>query len=218
MNMEKNIVLGIGIGILIFLGTVSAFILYPLTLNKPLPIIKEAPDFRLINQDNESVSLGNFNGKVIMLGFMYTSCDDPEFCPLMTLHFSIIQEELGDKLGTEAMLIMITLDPLYDTPDVLKGYGEQQGVDFKRWQLLTGQLNIIEQVVEDYDVIVYGNELEELANTTEPHHTQGEIIKPADLIHSWVSVLIDQNGMIRRIYTRSNWILDNAIGDFRSLI
>ncbi|MHA2345434.1 MAG: hypothetical protein ACXACP_01815, partial [Candidatus Hodarchaeales archaeon] len=74
MQFKQDTIVGIVIGVLIVAGVTSVFILYPIAQQKELPIIEPAPEFTLINQDNESVSLTDLEGKVIMLGFIYTLC------------------------------------------------------------------------------------------------------------------------------------------------
>ncbi|MHA2155200.1 MAG: SCO family protein [Candidatus Hodarchaeales archaeon] len=222
--MEQGTIVGTVIGVMILAGIGAAFILYPLSQNQLLPIIKPAPDFTLINQDNETVSLQQFSGKVIMLGFIYTSCSD-EFCPLMTDNFKTIQDVLGASLGTDAMLICITLDPLFDTPTVLRNYALSYDANFTGWQFLTAyDLAPIQRVVDDYGVLSYTNELEQLANLTDDNTTisykvsHGNESQPSILIHSWISMLIDKNLMIRKVYTKVSWILSAAIEDMQSLI
>ncbi|MFX0085741.1 MAG: SCO family protein [Candidatus Hodarchaeota archaeon] len=223
MQFDKNNLIGLIIGGLIVASVSMALFLYPLTQNQKLPIIKQAPDFSLINQDNETVTLNQLQGKVLMLGFIYTNCEDE--CFLMTSHFKSIQNELGSILGSQVMLIFITLDPLHDRPAILKSYAEQWGANLSGWQFLTAyDLETIKQVIEDYGVISYTNVLEELINTTDDNTsisykiTNDNDTQPSILIHSWVSMLIDQNLMIRKVYTKVNWILSVAINDITSLL
>ncbi|MHA1976623.1 MAG: SCO family protein [Candidatus Hodarchaeales archaeon] len=222
--VEQNTIVGTVIGIMILAGVGAAFVLYPLAQNQMLPNIKPAPDFTLINQDNETVALQQFSGKVIMLGFLYTSCSD-DLCSLMTYDFKTIQTTLSSYLGSDAMLICITLDPLFDTPNVLKNYALQNGVNLSMWQFLTAyELATIQQVVDDYGVLSYVNELEELANVTDDNATFKNKVshdnetRPSILIHSWISMLIDENLMIRKVYTRVSWVVRAAIEDMKSLL
>ena len=224
LDVKLDQLVGTIITVFIILGIAMAFFLYPLTQNQPLPIVKPAPEFTLINQDNQTVSLSDFKGKVIMLGFIYTNCED-EFCPTQVSDFKIIQNELGSILGEKAMLLSMTLDPLYDTPAVLKSYGEQWRANFTGWQFLTSRdLVTMEHVVQDYGVLSYANELEELVNATDDNTTASYKINhdnethPSILIHSWVTMLLDQNLMIRRVYTTISWILHAAIDDMKSLL
>jgi protein SCO1/2 len=224
MDVKIEQLAGTIITVLIILGISMAFILYPLSQNQPLPIIKPAPEFTLINQDNQTVSLSDFKGKVIMLGFIYTNCED-EFCPTQTSDFKAIQNELGPILGDKAMLLSMTLDPLFDTPAVLKSYGELWRANFTCWQFLTStDLTTMEHIVDDYGVLSYANELGELVNATDDNTTasykitHGNETHPSILIHSWVTMLLDENLMIRRVYTTVSWILSAAIRDMKSLL
>jgi cytochrome oxidase Cu insertion factor (SCO1/SenC/PrrC family) len=224
MQFKQDTIVGLIIGSLIIAGVASIFVLYPIAQEQELPIIEPAANFTLINQDNESISLTDLKGKVIMLGFIYTSCED-EFCPTMTYDFSIIQNQLKDVFGSEVVLVCITLDPLHDTPEVLRSYANLWGANTTGWEFLTAyDLPTIEQVVDDYGVLSYANELDELANVTDDNTTISlKITHDNDtnsriLIHSWVSMLIDQDLMIRRVYTRVSWIRSAAIDDIQSLL
>lgn len=56
-----------------------------------------------------------------------------------------VQESLGEKVGRDILFLSITLDPDVDSPEVLKGYAERQGVR-PGWLFLTGKLDDIELV------------------------------------------------------------------------
>jgi hypothetical protein len=82
----------------------------------------------------------------------------------------------------------------------------------------------MEKVVDDFGVLSYANELEELVNATDDNTsisyklTHGNETHPSILIHSWVTMLLDENLMIRRVYTTVSWILFAAIEDMKSLL
>jgi protein SCO1 len=48
------------------------------------------PDFKLRNQDGRAIHLGQFRGKTLLLTFIYTRCPSPNFCPLVTHNFAVI--------------------------------------------------------------------------------------------------------------------------------
>ncbi|MFX1252579.1 MAG: SCO family protein [Promethearchaeota archaeon] len=195
MEMRNVYILIPGLAVLIAV-LLGAFVIYPL-LNPALPVIREASDFTLINQDGENVSLSQFEGKVVMLGFMYTFCPDPEFCILMNADFKTLQDNLGTRMGSEVILLLITLDPERDTPEVLKTFGENYGADFSGWQFLTGDNETVHQVMEDYKVIAFKEPMD--MNMTMNMDDNYRVV------HNWVSVLIDQNGMIRQEYGKLDW-------------
>ena len=54
----------------------------------------QIPDYRLVNQDGKTISLHNYKGKVLLLTFIYTRCQDPNQCTLMSSNFAAIEQEL----------------------------------------------------------------------------------------------------------------------------
>ncbi|MFW9998393.1 MAG: SCO family protein [Candidatus Odinarchaeota archaeon] len=211
--LDKNTLFAVLIGLLTISGLMMALILYPLTIKQPLPIVSDAPDFTLTNQDGETVSLSQLEGKVVLINFMYTSCEDAEFCPLMTSHLKLIGNDLGDKLGTEVMFLSVTLDPMHDTPEVMRNYGELHGVDFTGWQFLTGNMDTVQKVLGDYGVVAFTQE--DIGSTDHTNHTDAE---GNTIIHNWVIKLIDQEGKIRKDYTKTSWIIEAAKNDILSLL
>lgn len=95
-----------------------------------------AADFILTDQDGQSLTLTSLRGKVILLDFIFTRCPGP--CPLLSLKFSQLQKQLGDRLGKEVMLLSVTIDPRHDTPAVLKEYAQRYNANLVGWKFLTG--------------------------------------------------------------------------------
>ena len=91
-----------------------------------------------------TVSTADFKGKIWVANFIFTRCAGP--CPMMTSRMAELNQALGNK-ATDVELVSITVDPEYDTPEVLKQYGEQAGASPDRWKFLTGPKDQIETVV-----------------------------------------------------------------------
>jgi len=107
-----------------------------------------APAFRLTDQDNRKVSLGDLRGKVVLVSFIYTNC--AAACPLTTAKLASIHDALR---GKDLHIVSITIDPAHDTPAVLKKYGQQfKGVDLRSWSFLTGPEAEINDLLMDYKV------------------------------------------------------------------
>ena len=82
------------------------------------------PDVALINQDGKMLHLSQFKGKALLLTFIYTRCPLPTFCPLISSEFAEIQSELAkNPTDYDRTHLVISLDPNYDTPPVLRKYG-----------------------------------------------------------------------------------------------
>ncbi|HEY5813010.1 MAG TPA: SCO family protein [Terrimicrobiaceae bacterium] len=103
-----------------------------------------APQFQFTAQDGRQVSTADFKGKIWVANFIFTRCAGP--CPLMTSRMAELNQALGKKV-TDVELVSITVDPEYDTPEVLKEYGEQVGASPERWKFLTGPKDQVENVV-----------------------------------------------------------------------
>lgn len=219
--MNNNSSIGIiAIGILIFgAGTLfgaSIVIFNPFTVAPP-PVIGEAPLFTLINQDNENVSLLEFRGRVVLLGFIYTQCPDQDFCILLSADMKKIQDTLSDRMGSDFIMLSISFDPETDTPSVLKAYGEALQANFDGWQFLTGSNDSISTIMDNYGVFAVPEEFFTNASGTSfkgQHHI---------FVHSFNAVLIDQKGQIRFLYSNpafsseSSWSVSKAVSHITSL-
>jgi len=159
--------------------------------------LKKAFDFELINQDSESVQLNQFQGKHVVLSFIYTRCGMPKMCPLITRKFRQLQE-LGINSGTEnqMVLLLVTFDPEFDTPGILKKYADMYDAKTDNWHFLTGPLETINEVCQEYGVV---HELQEWGQ----------------IQHSMIIYLIDPEGYIKKFYVGQSWTpeeLKNLIG------
>ena len=98
-------------------------------------------DFTLTNQNNESVNLSDFRGDVIIVAFIFTKC--PDVCPIITQLLRSVDEGLTTDYQDHVSIVSISVDPEYDTPEMLKDYTELHGVD---WPHLTGDLAVMEPI------------------------------------------------------------------------
>jgi protein SCO1/2 len=103
-------------------------------------IDKPAPDFMLRTADGRVVRLADLRGKVVVLHFIYTSCQD--VCPLHAEKIAEIQTMVnGTPMKGQVTFVTITTDPARDTPDVLREYGPAHGLDPVNWLFLTTTLD-----------------------------------------------------------------------------
>ena len=85
---------------------------------------EEAYDFSLINQDGKNIRLSDFRDKVVLITFIYTQCQLPNMCPLVTRKMEEVQYYMDDAQSEKLVLMTITFDPKYDDPEVMKEYAE----------------------------------------------------------------------------------------------
>ena len=109
------------------------------------------PDITLVDQNGRNVSLASLKGKPVLFDFIYTTCPGP--CLVLTSRMKQIANRLGPKLGTEARIVSITVDPEHDHPAELNAYAKAQGADVNGWLFLTGTPKQIDDVLARFDLI-----------------------------------------------------------------
>jgi protein SCO1/2 len=106
----------------------------------PAPSDKSLLDYKFTNELGQAVSFNDFRGQALAITFFYTRCPLPDFCPRLSRNF----EEASQKL--EAMpnapanwhFISVSFDPAFDTPEMLRHYGQSYGYDPTHWSFFTG--------------------------------------------------------------------------------
>lgn len=96
------------------------------------------PDTALITHEGKKVRFFSdlIKNKVVAINFIYTNC--PDACSLETARLREVQKILGERVGRDVFIYSITIDPDYDTPQVLKRYAEKFQVG-PGWLFLTGK-------------------------------------------------------------------------------
>jgi protein SCO1/2 len=91
-------------------------------------------DFNLINQNGIKVSSKDYENKIYVVDFFFTSC--PSICPIMTNNMLLIQEEFIKN--NDIMLLSISVTPEIDNVQILKKYAILKGVIDSKWNITTG--------------------------------------------------------------------------------
>ncbi len=102
----------------------------------------DVPDITLVDQEGRTFRLSDWRGRTIVLTFIFTRCPFPNFCPLMSRRFVEAQEILRKRRAEwleqdRVRFLTLSFDPEYDTPAVLKAYGERWNADFRHWTFAT---------------------------------------------------------------------------------
>lgn len=142
-----------------------------------LETIGAVPAFSFTNQNGKTITNKDYENKVYVVEFFFTTC--PSICPIMTENMIKIQNEfLGNpKVG----MASFSIDPEYDTPQVLKEYAKNKGITKLQWHLLTGEKEEIFKLANE-GFNLYVGDAPEVEGGFE---------------HSGFFALIDQNGNIR---------------------
>lgn len=103
-------------------------------------------DTELVTHEGERVRFYSdlLDGKVVVINAFFASCEG--VCPVMAAKLAEIQSWLGDRLGEEARILSISVDPERDTPAVLADYARRwQARD--GWYFLTGEPENVRRVL-----------------------------------------------------------------------
>jgi len=110
-----------------------------------LPRLWEVPDFALIERSGQSVTRADLLGKVWIASIIFTRCADE--CPLVSSHMARLQDAFAAE--PDVRLVSITVDPAYDTPEVLTHYAQSFAAQPQRWLFLTGDKATIYRLVRE---------------------------------------------------------------------
>ena len=100
---------------------------------------KKVMDFKFSNQDGIMISNADFEGKVYLVEFFFSTC--PTICPKMNRNLVDIQNTFPDR--PDFGIASFTINPEYDTQEVLKTYAENYGVTNPNWHFMTGKKDAI---------------------------------------------------------------------------
>jgi protein SCO1/2 len=117
-----------------FLGLAYLLSLAEFRQQQKLSVIGAVADFTLTNQDGNATTLADLSNRVWVADIIFTRCAGP--CPVITGHMKSLADALPKNSG--AKLVTLTTDPDFDTPEMMKRYGERFDADFNRWMFLTG--------------------------------------------------------------------------------
>ncbi|WP_186577632.1 SCO family protein [Aquibacillus kalidii] len=95
----------------------------------------EVQEFNYTNQEGETFSSSELEGKFWVADMVFTNCDS--VCPPMTANMARLQKKLADE-NLDVELVSFSVDPDNDTPEKLKQYSKDRGASFDNWNLLTG--------------------------------------------------------------------------------
>jgi len=129
---------------LIGLAYLSLKSTHPPALPSNLEKISKVPGFQLTDQTGKPITLDDLKGKIWAANFIFTRCKGP--CPITVLRMQELNTKLKKARGN-VQLVTFTVDPEYDTPEILKAFGEQQGADPASWKFLTGTPDAIQKIV-----------------------------------------------------------------------
>jgi protein SCO1 len=136
------------------IGTVS---LPPVPAPASPPVVRPNNpllDYPFTNELGQAVTLNDFRGQALAITFFYTRCPLPDYCPRLSKNFQAAQQKLESLPGAPANwhLLSVSFDPEFDTPQMLKAYGNSYQYDPKHWSFLTGPADRIGELARQSGV------------------------------------------------------------------
>jgi len=158
------------------------------------------PNYGLENQDGKSIKLNNYQGKALLLTFIYTRCPLPEYCDLMSNNFAVVDRELKKQpeIYDKTHLLSVSIDPEYDTPKVLRSYGaahteRYESETFQHWEFATGTKDEIKGLAQYFGLRYFADK--------------------DQIVHGLRTVIITPSGKVYKVYRDNTWKPEEVVKD-----
>ena len=165
----------------------------------------EVPNYRLINQNGDAIRIHDYKGKALLLTFIFTRCQDPNQCTLMSGNFANIHQELvkQPEVRNKTHLLSITFDPEYDTPKVLRSYGsaytgKYADETFDHWEFASGTQDEVKSVAQYFGMSYHKDEAGK-----------------EQMVHTLATALIGPDSKLIKLYRGNEWTPEEVLADLK---
>ncbi|MEN2486528.1 SCO family protein [Flavobacterium sp. B11] len=141
-------------------------------------------DFSFINQNGDTITQKDYEGKIYVADFFFTTCGS--ICPKMSTNLVDVQKAVLNN--PKVMLLSHTVFPEVDSVSVLKAYAIKYGVVDSKWNLVTGDKKEIYKMARKSYLAVKMGRPDQLY----------------DMVHTENFVLVDQKRRVRGFYDGTN--------------
>lgn len=142
------------------------------TLRSALPM----PDFKLVNQDGQTVTLDDFKGRVTLVTAVYATCTTT--CPMMLKGIRTVLDELTPAERAKLSVVAFSLSPETDTKELRTMITKSYGFDSAQFNFLNGDPAVMNTLLNQLNI----------ARTRDP--------QTGELVHSAMFILLDREGRI----------------------
>jgi len=150
-------------------------------------------DYKFTNELGQAVSLNDFHGQALAMTFFYTRCPLPDYCPRLSKNFQEASQKLEAMTNAPANwhFISVSFDTDFDSPEMLKAYGESYAYDPARWSFLTGPPDKIAELARSC-----GMNFERDGNTFN---------------HSFRTLIVDAAGRLQMVFPTGGDLSDQIV-------
>lgn len=152
-------------------------------------VYPKIPDFQFMNQEGKVVTNNTYRGKIWVVEFFFTSC--PTICPIMNKQLKRLYKKLNKQEHEELQFLSFSIDPTTDNPRKLKNFQVQQKINYKNWDLLTGDEKETHRLGIQNFLTFAGKDSESAGGYA----------------HSGSFTLVDAHGYVRGVYAVTNFDL-----------
>jgi protein SCO1/2 len=161
------------------------------------------PNFALQNQDGKRIHFKDYRGKALLLTFIYTRCPLPEYCDLMSNNFAQIDRQLEQDpaLYAKTHLLSISIDPAYDTPQVLRSYGaahteRYEKETFQHWEFASGEQ--MKEAAQFFGLRYFADN--------------------DQIVHGLRTVIITPDEKVAKVYTNNEWKPEEVVNELKRVV
>ncbi len=184
----------LGVALFFIAGAASAVHGQVLREVQPVDVGQKMPPDSFADQDGKRFSFTMLRGTPVVFAFIYTRCRDQRECPLISAKFGALQRLTKPN---DLRLVEMTVDPVFDSPPILKIYARRFDADPRRWTLVTGDPDKVLDFAARFGVSAFAH-------------------PGADLIHSERTVIVDSAGIVRQLIDETAWSPGEIIAQVRA--
>ena len=169
----------------------------------PPPVLRQLPEWRLVDQDGGEFGSADLAGDVYVASFVFTRC--ATVCPRLTAEVGRLGRRFREEGVEGVRLVSFSVDPEHDTPERLRDYAGSRGLDLEGWSLVTGGGQEVRSVVVDGFALPMGERID----------LAGGLV---DVAHAARLVLVDRDGGVRGYYGSDEVGLDEVFHRTRQIV
>ena len=156
---------------------------------------KSLLDYKFTNELGQAVSFNDFRGQALAITFFYTRCPLPDYCPRLSRNFEEASQKLEAMTNAPANwhFISVSFDPAFDTPEMLRNYGQSYGYDATHWSFFTGPPDKIAALA----------------------HSAGVQYQADDgtINHNFRTLIVDPQGHLQMVFPTSGDLSDEIVSE-----
>ena len=152
---------------------------------KFLKVGDSVPDFAMFDQDGNVFRISQLRGSAYVINFIFTRCGVPNMCPASSQKMSEMQEKAREMQLEDLHFVTVSFDPAFDSPSILRGYGEAYGMEFENFRFLTASQEVVDRLLRLFGLLT--------------------IEEDGTINHTMTTLLIDAQGDVASRQEGPNW-------------